>query len=224
MKYCLMVLMLISTVACLKTRSELAGTENNGMTEQPVNTTREPGRYVAGTLNQQQRAQIDSRFYEIDRDFRQLYGKIEVIEKQMNDGSIKASGEGAPDPEAQKKIKDLEARVATLEEAILAIDKKVSGKGKTSFNTTSQKPKGPFALGEKYFAEKDFENAVQSYEAYRRKWPKGKRYADSTFKMGECFRNLKMNRDARAFYQEVVDRFPKTAVAKAAQKRLKTIQ
>ena len=121
MKYSLLALMLVASVGCLKTRSELAGTENNGAVE----AAPEPGRYVAGTLNQQQRAQIDSRFYEIDRDFRQLYGKIEVLEKQVAEGSAKGPS-GAPDPAATKKVKDLELRVATLEEAILAIDKKVA--------------------------------------------------------------------------------------------------
>ena len=51
----------------------------------------------------------------------------------------------------------------------------------------------------------------------------GKSYAMATLKMGICFHKLKMPQDAKAFYQEVIQRFPKTDVAKTAQQNLKSI-
>ncbi|MEM7645337.1 MAG: hypothetical protein AAF203_00385 [Pseudomonadota bacterium] len=65
MKLFLFFILTLSMTACLKTRSELRSDGN------PVRDAE--GRFVTGgNVNQQQRAQIDSRFFEIDKDFREL--------------------------------------------------------------------------------------------------------------------------------------------------------
>ena len=53
--------------------------------------------------------------------------------------------------------------------------------------------------------------------------PKGKRYADATYKIGMSFQELKLKDDAKAFYQEVIQKFPKSSEAKKAEVRLKKL-
>jgi TolA-binding protein len=217
MKNLLAVILLVSLTGCLKTRSEIRG--NSSL------RTDSTGRYVSGNVNQQQRAQIDSRFFEIDRDFRQLYGKIETLEKQISDMKDKpvAAAAGA-NPIDSKKMEAIEKRMSTLEEALLAIDKKLSTlTGTKTSKAKARKSKGPFTRGEELYAQGKYEEAVASYDAYRKRYPRGRRYAQATLKMGLCFHKLKMPQDAKAFYQEVIQRFPKTKVSKAAQKNLKSI-
>lgn len=80
-----------------------------------------------------QNAKIDNRFYEIDKDFRELYGKIEAVENQvdqmeadkMADKSIPDGGAGEEGASSQE-LQELKSRVKTLEEALLALDKKIS--------------------------------------------------------------------------------------------------
>jgi len=216
----LMILSLLALVTgCLKTRSELKGTQSSSM------QTGNNGRYVDGNMGQQQRAQIDSRFFEIDRDFRQLYGKIETIEQQVSEAKSNPAVSGLSAPADQEKIKKMEKRISTLEEALLAIDKKLSqltnSKDKTS--AVTKKPKGPYGYGELYFSKGKYEDAITSYDKYRRKYPRGQHYAQATLKMGLCFQKLKMNQDAKAFYKEVIQRYPKTRVAIKAQKNLKKL-
>ena len=217
MKFFILMLLSFSMIGCLKTRSELRG-------EQPTDSE---GRFVTGgNLNQQQRATIDSRFFEINRDFRELYGKIEVIEKKVSDLDEKpapVAGETIS-PDQQGKISKLEKRVATLEEALLSLDKKLNGmSGGDKSAKVKKKPKGPFGWGELYFQKGDYAKAITSYDEYRKKYPRGKRYAQATLKMGLSFQKMRMNQDAKAFYKEVIQRYPKTRVAVQAQKNLKKL-
>lgn len=218
MRLTLTLLMMFSLSACLKTRSELRG-------EAPMAQQAEAQRFPASEVTQAQRAQNDIRFSEINRDFRELYGKIEVIEQKLSDMKQVPQANATEGKLGDKdQVKALEKRISTLEEALLAIDKKLSemSKNKTSAIST-QKPKGPFGYGEMYYAQGKYEDAITSYDKYRKKFPRGRRYAQATLKMGLSFQKLKMNQDAKAFYKEVIQRYPKTRVAVQAQKNLKTL-
>ncbi|MEM7645835.1 MAG: tetratricopeptide repeat protein, partial [Pseudomonadota bacterium] len=80
-----------------------------------------------------------------------------------------------------------------------------------------------FGWGEFYFSQGKYEKAISSYDSYRKKYPRGKRYAQATLKMGLSFQKLKMGRDAKAFYKEILQRYPKTRVAAQARKNLKSL-
>ncbi len=217
MKFVFLVLVILSLSACLKTRSELRGDYNPS----PRNSANSAPATQGGS--QQQRAQIDSRFFEIDQDFRQLYGKIEILEKKVSDLAPQSGAGAVSSEESSAKMSRLEKRMSTIEEALLSLDKKVSQLGNTGSSISPDKIKGPFARGEAYFARAQYEKAIESYDQYRKNFPKGQKYADATLRMGQAFQRLKMNQDAKAFYQEVIQRFPKTAVANKAQENLKSI-
>ena len=214
----LLILALLLT-SCLKTRSELSGANQSSL------RTGSDGNYVTGNIGQQQRAQIDSRFFEIDRDFRELYGKIEVLERKLADNQSQDMNHQQPSFD-NSQIEALNKRISTLEEAILSIDKKLtnrSGGDKTSSTSVDSKPKGPFGYGEKFFAEGKFTEAITSYDTYRKRYPKGTRYAQATLKMGLSFQKLKMNQDAKSFYKEVIQRYPNTRVSNVAEENLKRL-
>ena len=186
------------------------------------------GSYVTGNVGQQQRAQIDSRFFEIDRDFRELYGKIETLESKVAEQKAPATQGATGALASDTKVKALEKRISTLEEALLALDKKMNSlSGKKSSNAqvikTKSKPKGPFGRGELLYEEGRFAEAIASYDEYRKKYPRGQRYAQATLKMGMAFQKLKMNNDAKAFYKEVIQRYPNTRVSIRAEKNLKRL-
>ena len=209
-----------SLMGCLKTRSQL---KRPGMGKMGTNAR---GKFMASPMDQQQRAQIDSRFFEIDRDFRELYGKIELLEQRLNE--LKAQRSSGQDPVSETQVKGLEARIATLEEALVALDKKVSGMGpkKRRRSKTAEGPikkqkiRGPFSRGEQLFGAGKFVEAISSYDSYRKKYPRGQRYAKATFKMGLAFQKLKKPEDAKAFYEEVIQGYPETKLSAQAQANL----
>lgn len=218
MRISLVLLLMFSLSACLKTRSELRGGSS-------ANLPADGQRYPAGNMNEQQMAKNQSRFFEIDNDFRQLYGKVEVLERQISDLKDKSTTGPAQAPAAgNDTIKALEKRISTLEEALLSIDKKLSEiKSDKTSAAPVVKPKGPFGYGELYYSQGKFEEAIASYDKYRKQFPRGKRYAQATLKMGLAFQKLEMNQDAKAFYKEVIQRYPKTRVAILAEKNLKKL-
>ncbi len=238
--YLLPLILLISTTACLKTRAQL---EN----DKPSNL-----RVISNTKNtsnptnqQQQKAQIDSRFYNIDRDFRELYGKIEIIEKQIIQLTNPVKNTTPDSSVNSKKIQAMEKQIATLEKAFLAIDKKINeltgkepkekpkekpeqkdSKDTTKKTSTTEKKesKDPLAKAESFFDQGEFEEAIVEYDKYRKTHPKGKDYPKATFKMGLCFQKLKIDEDAKAFYKELIQRYPKSPFAKKARKILKSMK
>jgi TolA-binding protein len=217
MKTLILLSLMLGLSSCLKTRSELRGDYST------TGGSRASAAQPSQVGGQQQRAQIDSRFYEIDQDFRQLYGKVEELERQIAD--LKTLGAGGPSngEESSAQLKKMEKRMATLEEALLAIDKKLSQMGDRSSSLAPEKIKAPFARGEAYFAQGRYEKAIEAFDEYRKNYPKGSKYADATLQMGLCFQKLKMNQDAKAFFQEVIQRYPKSSVANKAEANLKSI-
>ena len=214
-------LVVVSLAGCLKTRDELNGGSMG------ANSPDSQDRYVSGQFSQQQKAQIDSRFFEIDRDFRQLYGKIESLEGQMGQMDlVKKASEDSP--ESSEKIKVLESRISTLEEALLSLDKKISGAKTSSRSKISPPledlPKQDFQQGEYFFAKKDYINSIQAFDRYRKRFPKGQYYAIATYNMGEAFRRLNLPKEASPFFKEVIERDPSTKVARRATAQLQKIQ
>lgn len=220
MKIIASLLLVFSLTACLKTRSELRGGESGIFRTAPTD------RSVAGDMSQQQRAQNDSRFFEIDSDFRKLYGKIETLEKQISDLESKPAPTEGEKPAEAGKMEDIEKRLATIEEALISLDKKmteIKSEKKSDRKQSDSKSSGPFENAEELYADGKYEQAVAAYDKYRKKNPSGKFYAEATLKMGHCFEKLEMRQDAKAFYKEVIQRFPNTQLAQKAQSSLKNI-
>ncbi len=108
------------------------------------------------------------------------------------------------------------------------MDKKINkmgGKdsGSAQVIKTETKPKGFFSRGERHYEREEYQEAIASFDSYRKRIPKGRRYAQATLKMGRCFEKLKMKNDAKAFYKEVIQRYPKTAVALKAEANLQKL-
>ncbi len=240
MKHFLPFVLLISMTACLKTRSQLEREKTFNL--RAVSQIKDS----PDSINQQQRSQIDSRFYGIDRDFRELYGKIEVIEQQLSQ-LTKFLENKPPDSSGNSAtIQAVEKRITTLEKALLTIDKKLNNPGKKSEKEPEEEPKqktdtpqkkpptkektsgktskGPFTRAESFFDQGEFEEAIVQYDKYRKAYPKGRAYPQATFKMGLCFQKLKMDEDAKAFFRELIQRYPKNPLARKAQKILKSMK
>ena len=251
MKYLFLLALLISMTACLKTRSQLERDKSFDL--RTISQAKDTPDFVS---QQQQRARIDSRFYSIDRDFRELYGKIETIERQLSQLTNSIQNKPSDSPVNSEKVQVMEKQIATLEKAFLTIDKKLNElpggelkeelekeespekekkpekKPKQKRIDTTEKTsatrkktsKGPFTKAESFFDQGDFEEAIVQYDKYRKAHPKGKEYPQATFKMGLCFQKLKMDEDAKAFYKELIQRYPKKPLARKAGKILKSMK
>lgn len=79
-------------------------------------------------------------------------------------------------------------------------------------------------IGESYYAEKNYHQAVMEFQKVVDTYQKGDAVDDSLFMLGESFRQLGMKEDAVLFYEECIERFPKTGSAGKSGKALKTLR
>ncbi len=182
-------------------------------------------------------ADVTTRFQEIDEDLRNFNGRTEVNEFKINqltqridktDATIEARFKEMSDKLTtyQEAITKLDAQVAELTTTLAQVqeDVKKKGSGGGSSAGAGEVKSGPYALAEGAFKAKSWKDAIIDYEKYRKAEPKGKRFADATYKIGVCFQELGDLEGAKVFYEEVVAKFPKSKEAGKAEYRLSSLK
>jgi tol-pal system protein YbgF len=77
-----------------------------------------------------------------------------------------------------------------------------------------------FRMGEISYGEKRYREAVLSYGKVAQDFPRSDKAPDALLRTGEAMAALDLKDDAKAIFQDVVKRYPKTAAAKKASARL----
>lgn len=84
--------------------------------------------------------------------------------------------------------------------------------------------KARFWLAESLYGAKDYVAAALEFGDFKKKYPNDDLVPKATYRQANAFRSLKKTREAKLFYQELMDRFPKSplvAKAKAEMSGLK---
>lgn len=205
----ILAVVLALTSGCLKTREEARAAEMQAEQKE--------------RLAAQQRAESLSRIEELNEQIRGLHGKTEALENRIAESERSREEERIKSENAQNAWKEkalvyeqtIEKLEAQLKEAPKAAAKVgVGAKGKL----------GTFDKAEESFNSKDWKEAILNYQKYRDNNPTGKRYAEATYKIGVSFQELGMKTEAKAFYDEVIEKFPKSVNANRARTRLKTLK
>lgn len=219
------IILLSSTVlslsGCLMTRNEIEEVEQRKVVQQQVTTM------------QKTNADAQSRFTEVNEDLRAMSGRIEalenritVLQKEKDKAQLLSDQQLA---ETNKKVlllqeesQKLETQVAFLNQELV----KVAAGTTTAANaiTSSGKKEDQFQSGEDAMNKKEWREAILHFQKYRELYPKGKRYPNATFKIGQAFYELGMKDEAKTFFEEMVTKFPENPLAKQAKDRLKKIR
>lgn len=205
---------------CLQTRNNAKEIEEKQVLQRQVHTL------------QSTTAEVSQRFNEIDEDLRKLNGRIETVESRNQQLASRTEKDGQGQ---DLKTKELDERLKLYQQAITKLDMQVSelsAQMATLQHQVRSNPQGGSSGGaketplsaleeaNKLFDGKKWQEAALAYERYRKIAPKGKSIPTATYKIGVCFQELGANDDARAFYEEVIGKFPKSADAKKAKTRL----
>ena len=78
-------------------------------------------------------------------------------------------------------------------------------------------------LGECYFSEKKYDEAILEFDEVIKNYPKGNKVPDALFRQGMAFLEMDDPTNAKLIFKEVIKRFPKSDQARRATKRLKEI-
>ncbi len=74
--------------------------------------------------------------------------------------------------------------------------------------------------GETFYAEKDYENAILSFQDVVDRYPAGDKAPDAMYKQGLSFLALKDPKNARILFELVQSKYPKSSVAPLARQKL----
>lgn len=174
---------------------------------------------------QQTTADVNSRFMDIEDELRRVNGRLEVMENRLQQATAKmdASGGGL---EARLKEKDEAYReeFMRLQSEIEKLKAQLSGLQDERKRAAAPPVKDPFQSAEENFSQKNFKDAILDYEKYRKTYPKGKKFGEATYKIGASFQELGLLDDAKAFYEEVVAKFPKSDDARRARAKLNAMK
>ncbi|HEY1078625.1 MAG TPA: tetratricopeptide repeat protein [Bdellovibrio sp.] len=208
---------------CLKTRNEVRDNEQRQVQQQQTVSM--------------QKAEASSRVTDLEEQIRELTGRVDVVENRQ--GQSNSGVENALKSTSEQN-RDLNQKVAILQEALIKMEKEVyalnaemgalkaqkaaaQAEAVAAANTKNSK-KDHFEAAQKSFDSKEWKQAILSYQKYRDEYPKGQKFADATYKIGVSFQELGMKDEAKTFYDEVIGKFPKSEEARRAKIRLKGLK
>lgn len=238
--FALSLFLIFSLSGCLKTRSDLKaenGNPDSGYETKVVDVSNSESQKVSDEL----RDEINRLNSRID----DLQKKNESLAQDTQ----KRSERDAQLRDMETKIQELQASQAALIDALQKKEKEKEvpksdpstafENGKSAFREKKfdaaieslthylKYPKGKyseealFIRGEAYFAKEQYKKSILDYSALQEKFPKSKILPKALLKIGMAFDGLGMKSDAKAFYQELLDKFAKTPEAKTAKSKLK---
>ncbi|MBC7693612.1 MAG: tetratricopeptide repeat protein [Methylotenera sp.] len=234
----------LSLTGCLKTRAQLRGDAPDSDSD-----TRASSRPVPAQVQEVQ-PQGAYVMDELKSEMTRLNGRIEDLERSNQQSQQdKTAGAGKPDQirALETRIVELEQAQATMLEAIkknqsqaLAVETgDAFEKGKNqydaknydgavdSFTLYLKDPKGKhveeatFLRGESYHALGQHKKAIIDYSKFPEKYTNSRRMPQALYKIGLSFESLGMKEDAKGFYQELNERFPKSPEAKKVRGKVK---
>ena len=165
-----------------------------------------------------------------NRHWRQLLGRVERLEQQLRTLQAEnnnSNGDVEKMQALQEAVLQLEQRLQkleTLDPSLQDTEKQATEeaddikledvearapKPRTTRRVKKQKL-GNFAGAQRAFSQRHWREAIQGYEKYRNLNPKGKQYALATYRMGVSFEKLGLKKEAKMFFQEIINKYPQS--------------
>lgn len=210
------VLSLLSfSLGCLKTREDMEEQEQRQVMQQQVSSL------------QQRNADSSSKITEFESAIRETNGRIDTVDGKMRVRDQQMAQEmklhADNQMELAKKMDLIQEEVVALQAQVQALQSELkTNKSDTKKPSTSQK--SSFDDGNEKFNQKDWKRAILAFQKFREDNPKSAKVPEAIYKIGVCFQELGMSNEAKAFYDEVVVKYPKSADAAKAKSRLRNLK
>ena len=232
-------LLLIQT-GCLKTRAQLKE-DGNDEAARPVQSkiqeVQPQGEYVIDELKSEI-TRLTGRIEDLERSQKQ---QSEVAASANKDELKKLEARVTELEQAQAQMLEALKKVQDASAAATATDPvELFDKGKAQFEAGNfegaieslgaylKAPKAKVAVeratflrGEAYYQLKQYKKAIVDYSKFPEKFTKSTHMPVALYKIGLCFEALGMKDDARSFYQELVDKYPKSPEARRVKAKLR---
>ena len=179
---------------------------------------------------------ITARQDEQDRGLQEIRGnadRMKEIEKRLaaleeRTGKLPAAPVAATAPDSPREWKSPEEM---YEAAVGQVKGGNPKKGRETLSDFATKypnhklvPNALYWKGEAFYAEKDYENAILTFQDVVDKYPRGEKAPDAMYKQGLAFLALKDSKNARVLLDLVQKKYPKSKAAEMAKNKLKEIR
>src|SRR3990172_9672502 len=162
------------------------------------------------------------------QEMRRKIAKLEEIEKRVAALQDKAGNEAAPAGAApQVSVEDLKTPEDVYEYGLGLIKGGDTKKAREALNTFAAKYPDHRLMqnvfywkGETFYADKDYESAILSFQDVVDKYPGGDKAPDAMFKQGLSFQALNDRKNARILYELLLSKYPKAPAAEKARQKL----
>ena len=174
------------------------------------------------------RATTDTRLLEIGQHLDVIDGKLEASTARLSQLSLKVdtvkqkmtadttrAASGSTDPEAmyQAAYSDIAAgRYALARESFQTYLK--------NYPDTEVADNAQYWIGESYYGQGDFPNAIIEFQKVLDNYPKGDKVPAAMFKLGLSQSRLKQTEESQKTYRALIQKYPKSPEAALARERL----
>jgi tol-pal system protein YbgF len=188
------------------------------------------------------RGRFEENRYTLDKTIKDLTTELELqrariagIEGKAAPAPVKdqpkpADTKGAADKDATDVSQPAGDPRTLYDDAHIALKEKRYDEARTKFQQfIKDYPKDPLApncyywIGETLYAEKKFEDAVLAYDKFLQGYPKHDKARAALLKQGYCFIELGDVKTGKTILEMVVEKYPKTAEADLAKKKLDSL-
>lgn len=167
-------------------------------------------------------AKLDMRVNDLEKNQVLIMTEVKELKDRTNAEAAAAIASAKSAPKNAKAAKSL------LQDGFTLLMSKNYDEAAEKFKAFGeQNPKGKdaaemhFGLGEASYGQKAWKKAIVEYSKVQESFDKSPRIPASLLKIGLSFEQLGMAKEAKNFFSELVERYPKSAEAKKAQSKLK---
>jgi tol-pal system protein YbgF len=191
-----------------------------------MDDAREEARRIAARQEAQERALQEIRG-NADR-MKEIEHRLAALEERI--GKVAAAPAAAPAP-APAGPREWKSPEEMYEVAVGQVKGGNPKKGRETLSDFAAKypdhkliPNVLYWKGEAYYAEKDYENAILTFQDVVDRYPRGEKAPDAMYKQGLSFLAMKDKANARVLLDLVQKKYPKSKAAEMAKKKIKEIR
>lgn len=168
-------------------------------------------------LAQRRHEETMKRDEERSKEAAALTGRIEMLEnKELESPSVKA--------ESEKKIAKFEVGKKLFDNGkfieALEIFKLIAH----NRSRADDAKRAQFMVAECYFEIKDYASAALEYSEFKKSYPKDNQVPSAIYRQANAFRLMGRAKEARLFYQELFDKFPKHILSTKARDEMRRLK
>ena len=174
---------------------------------------------------QKEVSRLNGTTVEMGQEIQEMRGKIARLEEKAGQGKTSPAPAAAPPPKVS--LEELSTPEEMYDYALGLIKNGDTKKGREVLNAFAAKYPDHRLMqnvfywkGETFYAEKDYESAILSFQDVVDKYPGGEKAPDAMLKQGLSFQALNDNRNARILYELLLSKYPKSPAAERARQRL----